>query len=169
MALDLSQWTGITAADTRTGLVMLAASLSIGEGVQETIDRESRRNDLSRRIEVFPKANTPSTKSDAEGLVVDGGMTEARRARIRKSLAGLKRPPNPVQVWSRLTRERLDRMAALPHVVRLVPLVTQSGLARYQKKSEGVRIASARRTTRAVAAGSSPAASSTPRTSARWS
>jgi len=126
------------------GAFVLAASLSIGEGVQETIDRESRRNDLSRRIEVVPKANSPGAKSNADGVVVDGGMTEERRARIRKSLAELKRPPNPVQVWSRLTRERLDRMAALPHVVRLVPLVTQNGLARYQTKSEGARIASAR-------------------------
>jgi putative ABC transport system permease protein len=126
------------------GAFVLAASLSIGEGVQETIDRESRRNDLSRRIEVFPKAKTPSAKPDADGPVVNGGMNDARRSRIRKSLAGLKRPPNPVQVWSRLTRERLDQMAAVPHVARVVPLVTQSGLARYQTKSEGARIASAR-------------------------
>ena len=37
------------------GAFVLAASLSIGEGVQETIDRESHRSEVSRRIEVFPK------------------------------------------------------------------------------------------------------------------
>ena len=39
------------------GAFVLAASLSIGEGIQETIDRESRRNDISRRVQVYPKWN----------------------------------------------------------------------------------------------------------------
>ena len=63
------------------GAFVLAASLSIGEGVQETLDRESRRVGIARRVEVTPKANTPSAKSDADGLMVGGGMTAARRER----------------------------------------------------------------------------------------
>ncbi len=39
------------------GAFVLAASLSIGEGVQETIDRESHRQDISRRVQVFPNWN----------------------------------------------------------------------------------------------------------------
>src|ERR1700722_12370593 len=39
------------------GAFVLAASLSIGEGVQETIDRESHRNEISRMVQVFPNWN----------------------------------------------------------------------------------------------------------------
>ena len=37
------------------GSFVLAASLSIGEGVQETIGRERRRSDMLRRITVYPQ------------------------------------------------------------------------------------------------------------------
>src|ERR1700722_18504620 len=39
------------------GAFVLAASLSIGEGVQQTIDRESHRNEISRMVQVFPNWN----------------------------------------------------------------------------------------------------------------
>ena len=48
------------------GAFVLAASLSIGEGVQETIDRESHRSEISRRIEVFPKWNPVSPTADSD-------------------------------------------------------------------------------------------------------
>ena len=39
------------------GAFVLAASLSIGQGVQETIDRETHRSEISRRIDVSPMWN----------------------------------------------------------------------------------------------------------------
>src|SRR5205823_12014530 len=37
------------------GAFVLAASLSIDEGVQRTIERESSRGDVARKVTVFPK------------------------------------------------------------------------------------------------------------------
>ena len=71
-------------------------------------------------------------------------MTDARRDRIRKSLAELTQRTNRSQVRTELSRERLNKIAALPHVSRLVPLVYNSGFALLGKKSEGVQILSAR-------------------------
>ncbi len=125
------------------GAFVLAASLSIGEGVQQTIDRESRRRDISRRVEVFPKSNPVSTSSDSRDLKVEGTMTDARRQRIRESLAELKQRFNRSRVRTGLSRERLNKLAALPHVSRVVPLVSDGGFAVLGTRSEGVQVLSA--------------------------
>ena len=65
------------------GAFVLAASLSIGEGVQQTIDRESRRNDISRRVEVFPKKTVAPGRAGTDGAKADGTMTTARQERLR--------------------------------------------------------------------------------------
>src|SRR5262252_4307745 len=69
------------------GAFVLAGSLSIGRGVQETIDRESRRADVARRVEVLPKWDFSGAKpgAEAEETKVEGRMNDARRERIRKA------------------------------------------------------------------------------------
>jgi putative ABC transport system permease protein len=126
------------------GAFVLAASLSIGEGVQETIDRESHRNDISRRIEVFPKWNRVGALASSADVKVEGNMTDARRERIRKSLMELKQLSNPAGVRTELTRQRLDQLAALSHVDRLVPLVYNDGFALFGSRSERAQVLSAR-------------------------
>jgi putative ABC transport system permease protein len=126
------------------GAFVLAASLSISEGVQETIDRESHRQDISRRVQVFPNWNPPSTKSDSREVKVEGNMTDARRERIRKSLTQLEQRTNRSQVRTEISRDRMNTLAALPHVSRLIPLVYNNGFALLGKKSEGVQLVSAR-------------------------
>ena len=57
------------------GSFVLAASLSIGQGVQETIERESHRSDYLRRIDVQPEwrptelAKTEDNYSQLRGLI----------------------------------------------------------------------------------------------------
>ena len=66
------------------GAFVLAASLSIGEGVQETIVRESHRSDVSRRVDVFAKWNPVASKAEADDVKVEGTMSDARRERLRR-------------------------------------------------------------------------------------
>jgi len=68
------------------GSLVLAASLSIGQGVQETIERESHRSDYLRRVEVRPQWQGRETDIPAEELRVKGEMSDTRRERIRKAL-----------------------------------------------------------------------------------
>ena len=132
------------------GAFVLAASLSIGTGVQETIERESHRSNIARRIEVFSKWNPAPTKADAAEVKVEGTMTAARRERIRASLAERKQAENPNRVQFDLTRKRLDTIAKLPHVESMIPLVYNNGFAVLGDKVEGVQIVSARPTDEAL-------------------
>jgi putative ABC transport system permease protein len=126
------------------GAFVLAASLSIGQGVQETIDRESHRSEISRRIDVSPKWNFGGEPAGSDDLKVEGNMTDARRARLRKSLQQLKERFSMARVMTALTRERMAQLAALPNVKRLVPSVRNDGFVLFGKKSEAVQVLSAR-------------------------
>lgn len=135
--------TTLTTLGVVFGAFVLAASLSIGEGVQETIDRESHRADVARRVEVFAKWNQAAPGPEADGAKVEGEMDEARRERIRKALAE-RRQRGVTQARTELTRPRLDAIAALPGVERMVPLIYNDAFALLGGKSEGVQIVSAR-------------------------
>ena len=71
-------------------------------------------------------------------------MTDARRARLRKSLQQLKERFSMARVMTALTRERMAQLAALPNVNRLVPSVRNDGFVLFGKKSEAVQVLSAR-------------------------
>jgi putative ABC transport system permease protein len=126
------------------GAFVLAASLSIGEGVQETIDRESHRSDVSRRVDVYPRWNLVASKADISEIKVEGNMNEARRERIRKTLADVKQQSTPGRVRTELNRERLARLAAIPHVVRSIPMAYSFALVVLGQESEGVQVGSYR-------------------------
>jgi putative ABC transport system permease protein len=128
------------------GAFVLAASLSIGEGVQETINRESHRHEISRTVQVFPNWNPVTPKSNSDEVKVEGNMNDARRERIRKSLAELTQRFNQSQVRTELSPERLNQIAALPHVIRMVPNVKvyNGGFALLGNKSESTPIVSVR-------------------------
>lgn len=126
------------------GAFVLAASLSISEGVQETIDRETHRSEVSRRIEVFPRSIPLSAAIPPRPVPVEGNMNEARRERIGKLLGEVKQRSNPGRIRVNLTRERLSQLASLPNVISVVPLVYNGGVAFLGKKSEAVQVLSAR-------------------------
>jgi putative ABC transport system permease protein len=126
------------------GAFVLAASLSIGEGVQETIDRESRRNEISRRVDVSSKWDTPKSKSAEDEVKVEGTMTSERRDRLRKSLADSMARDSPAKTVTNLTRDRLKKLAAIPHVDRVIPRILAQGFVLLNGKSESATVSSAR-------------------------
>ena len=121
------------------GAFVLAASLSIGEGVQETIDRESRKNDFSRKITVSAKWENIDSKAGSD-VKVEGTMAPERRERIRKALEEQDRTASPARVRLELSRERLNTLARLPHVNRVVPIINDGGLALLGSRPEGTTI-----------------------------
>src|ERR1700733_1032247 len=68
------------------GSFVLAASLSIAQGVQETIERESHRSDFLRKIDVGSRWGHADPDVKTEKVDVQGDMTEAKRQRIRDAL-----------------------------------------------------------------------------------
>jgi putative ABC transport system permease protein len=126
------------------GAFVLAASLSVGQGVQETIERESRRIDIARRVGVSPKANVPAIGPHSAEMKVEGTMTDARRERLRKWLAGLEEQSKSDRGYTQLTRDRLNKVAAIPHVERVIPVARFEAFAVLGGKSEGVWASSAR-------------------------
>ena len=63
------------------GAFVLAASLSINEGVQVTIQREASKGDASRKVTVFQGSRAAETKA-ADDVQVAGRMSPDRRERI---------------------------------------------------------------------------------------
>src|SRR4051812_44590407 len=55
------------------GAFVLAASLSIDEGVQRTIERESSKGDVARKVTVSPKSRAAETRA-ADDVKVAGRM-----------------------------------------------------------------------------------------------
>ncbi len=105
------------------GSFVLAASLSVGQGVQDLIERESHRSDFLRRIIVSPGNPPGQSEKPPEAIAVNGEMTEARRDRLRRAIK------EHHDRWTRfakpagllLTRDKLRQLAALPHVQDVAP------------------------------------------------
>jgi len=126
------------------GAFVLAASLSIGQGVQDTIDRESHRDDFARRVYVSPKWKSPGPLPDDAGPKVDGEMSAGRRERLREALAAMTQWSNPDENLVTLSRERLSRLGSIPHVDRMVPLVNNFGFLFLGERSHRAGVNSAR-------------------------
>ena len=110
------------------GSFVLAASLSINSGVQETIERESRRSTQLRRVQVRPGGGgQPSDFADQ--VEVKGNMNDARRERIRKALVRQKMNINPGGPRVTLSRERLRQLADIAHVDSVIPSIYLNGWA----------------------------------------
>ncbi|APW61172.1 ABC transporter permease [Paludisphaera borealis] len=129
------------------GAFVLAASLSIGQGVQETIDRETRRNGVARRVDVSPAWKPAAPKPDEP---VAGAMTDARRDRLRKAIADATPWYNRQDDRVKLTRERLNTLAAMPHVETMTPILNLGAFAVLGEKSQFTGLASARPTDEAL-------------------
>lgn len=111
------------------GSFVLAASLSINQGVQETIERESHRSDHLRRLDVRPGWAGQGSDLPEEELRVQGEMSDARRKRIREALAVRKLRFHSGGPRVPLTRERLRALAEIEHVAAVVPVVWLNGWA----------------------------------------
>src|SRR4051812_25454546 len=123
------------------GAFVLAASLSINEGVQQTIERESSKGDVSRKVTVFPRSRAVETKA-AEDVKVAGRMSADRRERIRKVLAQRARQDNSGREQINLTRNRLESLSRIPHVGRMVPIVGGGVVATLGNRPEEASVSS---------------------------
>src|SRR4051794_39551033 len=92
------------------GAFVLAASLSIDEGVQQTIERESSKGDVSRKVTVYPGWRSVETKAAAD-VKVAGRMSPDRRERIRKVLAQRAQRGDSGQQQVTLNPEKLETLA----------------------------------------------------------
>ncbi len=98
------------------GTTVLVISLSLGQGVQETVVREISRHGDLRTVEVRPGYSKGEVELPEKEREVVGNMSEERRERIRKEMVRRykvrHRPPPSVK----LTRDRLEELARLEHV-----------------------------------------------------
>jgi putative ABC transport system permease protein len=123
------------------GAFVLAASLSINEGVQQTIERQSSKGDISRKVTVFPRSRAVATKK-AEDVKVAGRMSPERRDRIRKVLVERARQRASDHEPVNLTRDRLETLSRIPHVARMVPIVGGRVVATLGNRPEEASVSS---------------------------
>jgi putative ABC transport system permease protein len=126
------------------GSFVLAASLSVGQGAQDTIQRESIRHDALRRMVVRPQWRGSTASPSKEKIQVKGEMTEAKRQRIRQAIVDYKLRFSANTPGVTLTPERLRTLAAMDHVEAVVPVVQQYGYAIFGTQAQPSSMASAR-------------------------
>jgi putative ABC transport system permease protein len=139
--------TSLTTLGVLFGAFVLAASLSIDEGIQRTIDRESNKGDALRKVTVSSgwrraESKKAETKKAADDVKVTGRMSPERRERIRKVLAERVRQRDSENERVSLTREKLEALARIPHVVRMVPVVVGGVVATLRNRPEDASFSS---------------------------
>ena len=123
------------------GAFVLAASLSIDEGVQLTIQREASKGDASRKVTVSPGWRAAETAA-ADDVKVAGRMSPDRRERIRKVLAQRARASRSGEVHITLTQDRLEKLSRIAHVGRMIPLVGGMVVATLGNRPEDASVSS---------------------------
>ena len=136
--------TALTSLGVISGSFVLAASLSLREGVQETILREiSRFGDL-RRVEVMPGYG--EERAGHQVPQIQGDMSTERRARLQAEMQRRFRPQVQPFPSIPLTSARLQQLERLPHVRSLALdslLIVHAKLAE-TAKAKPAQLASAR-------------------------
>jgi putative ABC transport system permease protein len=118
--------TVLTTLGVLFGSFALVVSLSIGQGVQETVVREISRHGDLRTIEVYPGGAAPAEDIPPEKREVHGKMTDERRQRLQDELTRRWRWVHRPKPAAPLTRERVAELAALEHVRSVLPSETHS-------------------------------------------
>ena len=122
------------------GAFVLAASLSIDEGVQRTIERESNKGDIARKVTVSSNWRVKHTKP-AKEVKVAGRMAPDRRERIREVLAGRDRDGTSNEQIN-LTPARLETLSKIPHVRQMVPIFHSAVVATLGNRPEEASVSS---------------------------
>jgi putative ABC transport system permease protein len=122
--------TALTMLGVTLGACMLTFSLSIGQGVQDALNRQFHAHNDLRHIQVYGgRGGQTETEAGipAEAIEVKGQMSEVKRERIRKMLVqqwhefNTRRPPLP------LTRSVVDQIRAMPNVEAVNPGFFEQG------------------------------------------
>lgn len=133
--------TSLTTLGVIFGAFVFAASLSIDEGVQRTIERESSKGDASRKVTVFPKWK-PIENKKVEEVKVAGRMAPDRRERIRGVLAQQQKQSGSGQEQINLTPARLETLSQLSHVRLMIPIVGGGVVATLGNRPEEASVSS---------------------------
>ena len=136
--------TALTTLGVVFGGFVLAASLSIGQGVQDTIRRESGRNESLRKITVRPDWGAPESELAGTKVHVAGEMSDAKRERIRRALVEYQARFGASKHRVLLSRDTLDKLAAWEHVEAVIPVIHQYGFAVLGEQAENTDMASIR-------------------------
>lgn len=118
--------TALTTVGVAVGSFVLVTSLALGEGVQEVLLGQLRKQDQLRRILVWP-GGCPPPKVSEKDLAVQGEMSAARRERLREAIrrrreAPARKPPAPG-----LLEPQLRALARLEHVEAVTPAFSWNG------------------------------------------
>ncbi len=132
--------TCLTTLGVLFGAFVLAASLSIDEGVQRTIEREANKGDVSRKITVSSGWRRIEKEKRKE-VKVAGRMSPDRRERIHKVLAGRDQGGGSLQEVN-LTPERLEALSRIPHVRLMIPIVGGPVVATLGNRPEEASVSS---------------------------
>jgi putative ABC transport system permease protein len=124
------------------GAFVLAASLSIDEGVQLTIQREASKGDAARKVTVHPGWRPRETAGAVEDVKVIGRMSPERRERIRKTLAERARHNRGDEERISLTEHRLETLSCIAHVRQMVPIVGGAVVATLGNRPEDASVLS---------------------------
>jgi putative ABC transport system permease protein len=125
------------------GSFVLAASLSVGQGVQGAIERVARGNDFLRTISVHPNWRANDADPLASEVPVPGQMTEPKRERLRRAIIAQAQRMR-TNTWVALTQEKLRELAALEHVKSVAPETYQNGYAIFDNKAQPAGVGAAR-------------------------
>jgi putative ABC transport system permease protein len=121
------------------GSFVLAACLSVRQGVRRIFEREARRDVHLRKVDVFPQWRAREEDLPAEEREVRGDMSEEKRQRLRQVVVERKLRSRPQGPATPLTRERLRALAALEHVEAVTPQLQQFGWALLGPQSQAVK------------------------------
>jgi putative ABC transport system permease protein len=135
--------TALTTLGVLFGSFVLAASLSIGQGVQETIAREAGRHDYLRRIDVRTKWRSNEADRAQEEVQIHGEMSDPKRQRIREALIDFKAQFSPARTKVALTRDKLRGLADLDHVEAVVPRLWLHTFVSLEHEPQGASVAGA--------------------------
>lgn len=108
------------------GSCVLVLSLSLGQGVQETVEREYQRYAEILHVEVQPGWSSSKEKPPPEKLKLPDTLSPERKRRLVKEIIRRwqeEHEGRPVAI----DRDVLKRLAAIPHVRAVKPLISQYG------------------------------------------
>jgi putative ABC transport system permease protein len=124
---------------------VLAASLAIGQGVQDAIESYVQQNEIIRRVEVTPQWDRATLNEETiNATAVTGEMSDARRKRLQRAAAQFAASSKGIESRVRITPDVLDKLRALPHVDSVVPITWLSGFAVLGGESQAVGFNAAR-------------------------
>lgn len=133
--------TTLTTLGVVFGTFILVASLSVRQGVKETIVEQYAKFGGLRRIEVNPRYEPLDKESQIppDKLDVKGDMSDAKRRRLRQLIVNRWEARPMAAPQKRLTPEAIQALAGLEHVRSVQPTLGAPGWVAFGGKAEVVQ------------------------------